>query len=42
MKLALVQVIHDKVASESMVRRWSWYELEFARMSNNICQQHER
>jgi hypothetical protein len=36
MKLALVQVIHDKVAKEDMVRRWSWYELEFARMSNNI------
>ena len=36
MKLAVVQVIHDKTAEEAMVRRWSWYELEFARSSNMI------
>ena len=36
LKLALVQVIHDKIAKEDMVRQWSWYELEFTRTINNI------
>ena len=36
LKLALVQVIHDKIAKEAMVRQWSWYELEFTRTINDI------